>query len=390
MNQTKNNKKNTQNPPPRPTVKKTKNVPARQRRMLSYRAENLAIAPVATNRSMRSQRMQSVYCQSERISTVANPANIDFHVLQTVAINPGLAASFPWLSGHASLFEKYEIRGLQIRFKNLLSTTTNGNIILSFSYDTLDADPTTALIATQKAAYVDGAVWRETVLNIPIRRKELFVRVGDVPPNSDLKTYDYGKLWVCCEGLDVRSNIGYIEVFYDIVLRDKSEQLIPYSAIYTVGGVNALYSEAPIISAANTSETLKNVSFTYTPADSAAMTRGPGTFPLTFPVKGSVLVTLSFIAETSTVPAQQIAKPPNQLSLASVPGLTSVPINLSYVGELASAFTYYGTCTFAVNVAAPFSSNFTLEYSYTPTFGTDENYELNSLTISALYSAPPV
>lgn len=159
--------------------------------------------------------------ESERISTV--PGSTAFSTVTSLRCNPGLATSFPWLSGHAALFERYKIHKLVYRYKNLKGTSSDGNVILSFDYDTLDAAPSTAVIATQSTHYADGAPWRIFALTVPTDGRKLFTRTTALA-DVDLKTYDMGQVHISAEGCADTSDHGYIEVDYDIEFFDKQSQ----------------------------------------------------------------------------------------------------------------------------------------------------------------------
>lgn len=176
----------------------------------------VAMAPVAQNISAGQTRGGSLrFKECERIDTVEG--SVAFSVNGSIACNPGLAISFPWLSGHANLFERYRIHKLVYRYKNLKGTASNGNILMSFDYDTLDSAPATAIEMTQSTVYADGAPWRIFELVVPSDKRDLFTRSGDVA-GSDLKTYDMGKLHIAAEGCADTSPHGYLEVEYDVEL----------------------------------------------------------------------------------------------------------------------------------------------------------------------------
>lgn len=177
-------------------------------------------APVAMNRSSRqTPTKKTSYNERERITTIVGSVN--FSVGQTVRINPGLSESFPWLSGHAQLYEKYHFRKLLFRYKNLKGTSSNGNVIMSFDYDALDGAPATAVEQTQSTYYIDGSVWRIFELSVPVSHLPPLYTRASLIGSSDLKTYDIGQLFVATEGCADTSDHGYLEVEYHCDLIDK-------------------------------------------------------------------------------------------------------------------------------------------------------------------------
>ena len=191
----------------------------RSQAMTNRPSRDLVLAPAAQNSSSRARSHKSTrYRESERIGTVTTD-HPEFRITNDFACNPALASSFPWLSGHAQLYEQYRVHSLTYRYKNLKGTTADGNILMSFDYDTLDTPPSSAVEQTQSTVYVDGAPWRIFELRVPCTSKTYFTREGLVP-GADLKTYDLGRLHVGAEGCD-SSQQGILEVVYDIELINK-------------------------------------------------------------------------------------------------------------------------------------------------------------------------
>lgn len=184
------------------------------------KSKQTRFAPVAMNRSsVQTGRNSSRYRECERVQTVSGATT--YTVVANLACNPGLPGSFPWLAGHAALYEKYIIHSVTYRYKNLKGTSSDGNIIMSFDYDTLDAAPSSAIKQTQSTVFVDGAPWRIFEMKVPTQdRSPLFIRGTDLA-RVDLKTYDFGRLFVAAEGCADTSDHGYLEVEYDIELFDK-------------------------------------------------------------------------------------------------------------------------------------------------------------------------
>lgn len=193
---------------------------APQTSVRGMKTKQTKFAPVALNRSsVQSGRNSSRYRECERVQTVSGAVN--YTVVANLACNPGLPGSFPWLAGHAALYEKYILHSVTYRYKNLKGTSSDGNIIMSFDYDTLDAAPTSAVLQTQSTVYIDGAPWRIFEMKVPAPdRSPLFIRGTDLA-RVDLKTYDFGRLFVAAEGCADTSDHGYLEVEYDIELFDK-------------------------------------------------------------------------------------------------------------------------------------------------------------------------
>lgn len=189
------------------------------RRRVSKNRPALVRAPIAQNLSSRQRGQQTIrYRECERIATVKGSTT--FGIVLDIPCNPALSSSFPWLSGHGALYERYRVHKLLYRYKNLKGTSSDGNILMSFDYDTLDPAPSSAIAMTQQTHWVDGAPWRIFEMSIPSVKGDLFTRSGSVV-SGDLKTYDFGRLFVAAEGCSDNSDHGYLEVEYDIELFEK-------------------------------------------------------------------------------------------------------------------------------------------------------------------------
>jgi hypothetical protein len=192
-------------------------------------AQGKGKAPLSNSaRASQSGRNAARYRECERILTLAGSTS--FSVVGNLACNPGLAASFPWLSGHAQLYERYRVHKLIYRYRSLKSATSNGQMLMSFDYDTLDSAPATAVEVSQSTVFEGDRVWENFEMKVPIDpSRVLFTRPGALS-NVDYKTYDLGRLFCSAESCDDTTNQGYVEVDYDIELFDKQQGATAASA----------------------------------------------------------------------------------------------------------------------------------------------------------------
>jgi hypothetical protein len=125
------------------------------------------------------------------------------------AVNPGQKATFPWLAPEALQWEKYEFLKLRFYLKpEVTQYTTNANsgkVILSFDSDASDPPPLNKQEAEDVMPMADGMSYQTVDLNIPkfILNSHLdsfYVRPGNLPGGSDIKTYDLGNLFVSTIG----------------------------------------------------------------------------------------------------------------------------------------------------------------------------------------------
>ena len=137
------------------------------------------------------------------------------------ALNPGIQETFPWLSAIANRFESYRFHALRFCYEPAVSTTTPGTAMLVVDYDASDAGPDTKTVALSYESSVRSAPWdscefiaRTEDLH---KAKSNFVRAGSVP-NTDIKLYDIGNLFVATQGQLTTAEIGELYVEYDVEL----------------------------------------------------------------------------------------------------------------------------------------------------------------------------
>nr|UJQ92922.1 MAG: hypothetical protein [Narnaviridae sp.] len=331
----------SQNKPKNPSVKKANKSSSQNM------DRGLDQAPLAQNRSS-SQRRGFVpirYKESERIATIAGSTT--FLVDSDIPMNPGLASSFPWLSGHAVLYEKYKVHKLIYRYKNLKGAATNGNVIMSFDYDTLDTAPATAVEMTQSTKWIDGAPWRIFELVVPPDGRTLFTRRSGVG-GADLKTYDMGRLYVATEGCADTSDLGYLEVEYDIELIGKQSGSTP------TAGLNRSISMFTQTADQTFTTTASNLLFATAIANPLNVANAAGVFT---PEVGSYLVSFYFNSSVAPGATSQLlvngaATTPATLLDSTIAGPCAASMIVVCTGTTTisvSAITGSGTSTVAAN-----------------------------------------
>jgi len=155
----------------------------------------------------------------ELISSVLG--SVSFTVQSSFSINPGLSATFPWLSTQAQGWEQYRFNKLKFCYYTRTGSTTPGSVILVPDYDAADAAPSSEQIASAYRDVVEEVPWVEEFTctldpqaMFPNGPKK-FIRVGALASNLDVKTYDAANFYVCTiDGTAI--NWGKIWVEYDI------------------------------------------------------------------------------------------------------------------------------------------------------------------------------
>jgi hypothetical protein len=144
------------------------------------------------------------------------------------AVNPGQAATFPWLSLEAKQWEKYEFEKLEFYLKPEVTQYTgdanSGKVILSFDSDASDAPPINKQEAEDVMPMADGMSYQSISLDIPkfilnSHHDSFYVRPANLPGGCDIKTYDLGNLFVSTLGQGAAiSNMMELRVRYTCTL----------------------------------------------------------------------------------------------------------------------------------------------------------------------------
>jgi len=190
--------------------------------MVVYKPPPMQRAAVAYNRPIvsRKVRVQGIkggvtIKHKEYIGEVVG--NTTF-AASSFTIQPGLASTFPWLSGIANNFEKYTIKNIKLHYINISATSERGRITLAYDKDALDSAPSNKVDMFSYSGVVEGAVWAPINLDIKCNSGSLFTRQGTVT-GSDLKTYDNGQVIVGVSNTaDSTTIVGELFVSYEIEL----------------------------------------------------------------------------------------------------------------------------------------------------------------------------
>lgn len=147
-------------------------------------------------RSSRGCRIQ----HREFITDVFFPPNATVWTPTVQAINPGLASTFPWLSGVANQYEMYAISSMNFEFMTRSGTGTDGMMAMVVDYDAADPPPESKAKMFAYDHCITGPIWHDLVLPLDSRKAHLgmpqrYTRKG-VQTDIDLKTYDTGNLYV--------------------------------------------------------------------------------------------------------------------------------------------------------------------------------------------------
>jgi hypothetical protein len=179
------------------------------------------------------------------------------------AINPAIAATFPWLSTLAMNFEAYLFKKLKFDYRTESSTQATGKAILSVDYDAADPAPATKQEQLQARTKVDCATWQNAGVSCDSsdlkKLPQRYTRVAPLPANMDIKTYDVGKLSVGCQG-QTADNVPmgelYVEYEVDLITPTNSgvvvQALMAQKIVASGAGLTTtqLFGNAPVLTGA--------------------------------------------------------------------------------------------------------------------------------------------
>lgn len=224
--------------------------PKRNRRSDASRNNNLQVsvssAYSTTNNTGRAHvvRNGGNTCRIRHRELVASIVGSSvFTTSQSMSINPGLSASFPWLAIQAAGWEKYKFHKLRYCAYTRCASTTPGSLMLSVDYDAADNLPDNEFIASSYAGTVEDAPWKDICIDLDTQMLDgpKYIRLGGLSVlnggGSDIKTYDGGTMNVfTIDGTAV--NWAKLWVEYDVELINP--QLPPAGAFasgtYSSGG----------------------------------------------------------------------------------------------------------------------------------------------------------
>jgi hypothetical protein len=170
--------------------------------------------------SIVASRDSSRIVHRELILSVSGSAG--FTPVTQFSLNPGLAATFPWLASQASSWEQYRFNKLRFCYYTRTGSNTPGSMLLVPDYDASDAAPSSEQIASSYEDVAEDAPWKDICCELRTSAMhsmgpKKFVRSGPLAANQDIKTYDVGSLFPCTtDGTAVPW--GKLWVEYDVSL----------------------------------------------------------------------------------------------------------------------------------------------------------------------------
>lgn len=169
----------------------------------------------------------------EYVCDIYGPENTSFGN-QIFHLNPGMEATFPFLSQLAQNYEEYQFAQLMFHFRSSIApigasgSGQVGEIIMSTNYNPASDPYTDKQTMLSAALSMSGRVTQNQNHGVECDPSKLsmavgkYIRSGPIPQDEDLKTYDHGLLNVAVSGIPteyVNQPVGQLWVAYTVMLR---------------------------------------------------------------------------------------------------------------------------------------------------------------------------
>jgi hypothetical protein len=130
---------------PQPRAAPTRSAPLAKARQFAWNAAKTLGSMVLRNK--------------ELIGTIAGSDS--FAASGCYRVNPGIATTFPYLSGIACNFEQYRFRKLILRYLTRVGADTKGSVIINPDYNSSIEPPSSEAEAANNADAVEGPAWQD-------------------------------------------------------------------------------------------------------------------------------------------------------------------------------------------------------------------------------------
>jgi len=240
--------------PSKQSKQKQARKPAATRTRVTSSPKAMAIAPVASTTVMtgtspifRGRTANSTRITNrEFVTDVFTTAPQTVWEPQSIALNPGIGTSFPWLSSVANQWELYRFHRLTIHWVPTCPTTQSGAFCLCVDYDALDTPPQDKQTMLSYGDARASAGWN--AFSLPLSPSKLglgmpqrYTRSGSYAGPLDLKTYDVGTLYYNfpVSGASGTLSVGELWFEYDVELYNPQRRSVPWNVTYKSGAKGA-------------------------------------------------------------------------------------------------------------------------------------------------------
>jgi len=165
-------------------------------------------------------------------------------LFKSYSINPGQVATFPLGAQECINWQKYRFKWFKVVYEPIVNeyNTNNdgaGEVIIGFDPDASDQAPSTFSQAVNSKPVARGRPCDKIVLDVPVmllhnNLDAHFIRHGNLPGGSDIKTYDVGLVNVSVVGSGTTGATTLGNLFFDYQL----EILVQQAQLNTLAPAN--------------------------------------------------------------------------------------------------------------------------------------------------------
>jgi hypothetical protein len=325
--------------------------------------------------TVRNRGQAFVFRHREYVADVQPSVNFQ---VSSYKINPGNSALFPWLSGLSDGFEEYQITGMLVEYKPLVSAVSAnsiGAVVISTEYNPTKPNFTTKA-QMENYEYATSCAPHHCMLHaIECNPQETVaphkqILFGSVPSGQDPRFYYWANMQVATQGqANTTGVIGELWVTYEILC---------YKPIFAIGqGLNLLSDHYAYLISGNNVAVL-------TPSTTNALVPRPGSLlgttistngTITFPsniTTGYYLVTVSLACATgfanscNLIAASQVLANcafVNMYTAGGVPGQSPLPGATTSSWVVATQGN--ATTTFVLSINAPSATQASIQLATT-------------------------
>lgn len=184
---------------------------------------SLALSPNSTVPSMHKINQTVTIRHKEYLGPITGSTN--FQVQKRYSLNPGLAGTFPWLSGIATQYEQYAIKGMVFQYVPTSGSFTGnssalGVVMIQTAYRATEDEPIDKQEMLNEYWSTETVANMGTIHPIECSPKENpfqihYVR-SEVTPPGEILMYDLAKTFVATQGMDNTGVVGDLWVSYEI------------------------------------------------------------------------------------------------------------------------------------------------------------------------------
>lgn len=154
----------------------------------------------------------------------------NFQISQSFVLNPGMSASFPWLSAVANSFQEYRIKGMVYHYVPSSGSIASANpalgtVMIQTSYRSTDTTPPNKMEMLNEYNASESVPSESFCHPVECDPKEnpfnvQYVRSRDVPAGDNRLLYDLGVTHVAVAGQQTSGNVlGDLWVTYEVELK---------------------------------------------------------------------------------------------------------------------------------------------------------------------------